>query len=91
MRQPHYIFTPEYQCNAFDLTVRFDLDHPPSWVREVRGETVRTFDTPRPRTENLVPDGAGEVHVRFENPTKYLGYGLQWEHPQPGSRWESHR
>jgi len=82
MKRSHYIFTPEYQCNAFDLTVRFDLDHPPAWVREVRGETVRTFDSVRPGAENLIPDGAGEVHVRFEHPTMYLGYGLQWSPPK---------
>jgi hypothetical protein len=78
MKRPHYIFTPEFQCNAFDLTVRFDLENLPTWVREVRGETVRTFDPPRPGPENLKPDGAGEVHVRFEHPAMYLGYGLQW-------------
>ena len=83
LKRQHYIFTPEYQCNAFDLTVRFDLAHPPAWVREVKGETVRTFDTPRPGKENLIPDGAGEVHVRFEHPTMYLGYGLQWHIAEP--------
>ncbi len=82
----HYIFTPEYQCNAFDLTVRFDLSHPPLWIRPVAGETVRTFDdTSRGSeqagengSEQVKPDGAGEVHLRFENPVMYLGYGLQW-------------
>jgi hypothetical protein len=78
LKRPHYIFTPEYPCNAFDLTVRFDLEHPPAWVREVRGETVRTFDVSRPGPENLKLDGAGEAHVRFEHPAMYLGYGLQW-------------
>ncbi len=81
LKRQHYIFTPEYQCNAFDLTVRFDLDSPPAWVREVRGETVRTFDPPKPGKENLEPDGAGEVHVRFDHPVMYLGYGLQWDLP----------
>jgi hypothetical protein len=75
----HYVYTPEYQCNAFDLTVRFDLARPPAWVREVRGEPVRMFDVARPGSENLSPDGAGEVHVRFEEPALYLGYGLQWQ------------
>jgi hypothetical protein len=85
MKRPHYIFTPEYQCNAFDLTVRFDLDNPPAWVREVRGETVRTFDTVKPGAENIELDGAGEAHVRFEHPTMYLGYGLQWDPGEAGS------
>jgi hypothetical protein len=76
--RPHYIFTPEYQCNAFDLTVRFDLTRPPSWVRVVSGETVRTFDHGQPG-QVVSLNGAGEAHVRFGHPVMYLGYGLQWQ------------
>lgn len=74
----HYIFTPEYQCNVFDLTVRFDLTRPPAWIRVVLGETVRMFDPAHPG-EPVSLNGAGEAHVRFENPVLYLGYGLQWQ------------
>lgn len=76
--RPHYIFTPEVQCNVFDLTVKFDLARLPTWLRAVRGETVRTFDRGGPDGELLRLDEAGEAHVRFPNPQKYLGYGLQW-------------
>jgi hypothetical protein len=76
--RPHYIFTPEYQCDLFDLTVRFDITHPPTWVRLVRGETVRMFEGGRPEGELVSLDGAGEAHARFRNPEMYLGYGLQW-------------
>jgi hypothetical protein len=77
--RPHYILTPEYQCNNFDLTVRFDPARLPSWVRRVDGETVRMFEHPH-RTENLIPlDAAGEVHQEFRDLTMYLGYGMQWE------------
>ncbi len=78
--RPHYIFTPEYRCNAFDLTVRFDVDRPPGWVRKVTRETVRTFDIPRLNGDQMQLNGAGEVHVRFDNPVLYLGYGLQWQY-----------
>jgi hypothetical protein len=74
----HYIFTPEYQCNAFDLTVRFDLARPPTWIRVVSGETVRMFDPGHPG-DSVSLNGAGEAHVRFGNPVMYLGYGLQWQ------------
>ncbi len=74
----HYIFTPEYQCNAFDLTVRFDLARPPAWIRVVSGETVRMFDPGHPG-DPVSLNGAGEAHVRFSNPVMYLGYGLQWQ------------
>jgi hypothetical protein len=75
--RPHYIFTPEYRCDSFDLRVRFDLQHPPKWVRRVEGETVRVFDDAQPAGD-LVPDDAGELHLEFRKPTMYLGYGVQW-------------
>ena len=79
MARPHYILTPECQCNNFDLTVRFDPDRLPAWVRRVDGETVRMFEHPHP-TEFLVhPDAVGEVHQDFHDLTMYLGYGMQWE------------
>lgn len=76
--RPHYIFTPECQCNTFDLRIRFDARHPPRWIRRVDGETVRMFDDARPDGNLVVPDDTGEVHVQFRNPKMYLGYGLQW-------------
>jgi hypothetical protein len=76
---PRYIFTPECQCNIFDLRVRFDLDRIPGWIRRVEGETVRMFEATMPHDDSLIPDAAGEVHLRFYNPTMYLGYGIQWQ------------
>ena len=87
--RPHYIFTPEYQCNAFDLTVRFDPANLPAWIRVVSGETVRIFEHRR-QGELITPNRAGEAHVRFVKPAMYLGYGLQWEHRGSGTRWETH-
>jgi hypothetical protein len=78
--RPHYIFTPECQCNSFDLRVRFDPRRPPAWIRLVDGETVRTFEGARSGAEHMFLDAAGEVRVRFSNLAMYLGYGLQW-HP----------
>jgi hypothetical protein len=77
--RPHYIFTPECQCNLFDLRVRFDADRPPRRIRRVEGETVRMFEGWGPSEESLKPDGAGEVQASFRNPTMYLGYGIQWQ------------
>lgn len=77
--RPHYIFTPECRCDIFDLRVRFAPERLPLWIRKVTAETVRTFDDPEPtQVEQLTVDRAGEVRVRFRNPTLYLGYGLQW-------------
>jgi hypothetical protein len=77
--RPHYIFTPELECHAFDLRVRFDPQRLPAWVRLVDGETVRMFDPPRPGTEQVAIDSSGEAHASFTRPALYLGYGLQWQ------------
>jgi hypothetical protein len=80
LRYPHYLLTPECQCNKFDLRIRFDLKQLPDWVRRVDRETVRMFEDVQPTGDLLVPDAAGEVHEEFRDLAMYLGYGIQW-HP----------
>lgn len=75
---PHCIFTPECQCDFYDLRVRFHRDQLPGWIRRVEAETVRMFQDAKPDGDLLVPDAAGEVHAAFSNPALYLGYGIQW-------------
>jgi hypothetical protein len=75
--RPHVIFCPECPCDIYDLRVRFGADDLPAWIRRVDGETVRMLDTAEPATD-LALDEAGEIHLRFHNPTMYLCYGLQW-------------
>ncbi len=77
--RPHYIFTPECQCNSFDLRVRFGPERAPAWIRRVEAETVRMFDDVQPGSEKLVLNAAGEAHVQFRRLITYLGYGLQWQ------------
>jgi hypothetical protein len=79
LKFPHYILTPECQCNTFDLRVRFEPGRLPVWVRRVDGETVRTFDEAQPADGLIAPDETGEVHQEFHNLTMYLGYGIQWQ------------
>ena len=76
--KPRYIFSPECQCNVFDLRVRFGPGARPAWIRRVDGETVRMVDTAEPADDLADLDEAGEIHVRFHNPTLYLCYGIQW-------------
>jgi hypothetical protein len=77
--RPHYILTPECQCNHFVLRVRFDTERLPVWARRVDGETVRMFEAAQPAGRMAVPDATGEVEEEFRNLTMYLGYGLQWQ------------
>jgi len=76
--RPYYIFSPECQCDEFDLRVRFDLSRRPAWIRRVDGETVRTFDAAEPAGDVTALDDAGEIHLGFPAPTMYLCYGAQW-------------
>ncbi len=76
--KPRYIFSPECPCDVFDLRVRFGPDERPTWIRQVDGETVRMLDAAEPANDLTVLDEAGEIHLRFDNPTMYLCYGLQW-------------
>lgn len=76
--QPHYVATPECHYNLFDLRVRFDPKRLPTWVRRIDGETVRMFADAQSGTDLVTLNSLGEAHVSFQNPTMYLGYGLQW-------------
>lgn len=76
--RPHYIVTPECQLDCLELRVRFDQDNLPRWVRRVQGETVRMFEAGVPDRDLVEPDEAGEVLLRFEKLSRYLGYGAQW-------------
>jgi hypothetical protein len=77
--RPHYLFVPEYPCEAFDLTVRFDPARPPAWVRRVEGEQVRVFDATVPPARSLPLSDSGEVRATFTQLRLNLGYGLQWQ------------
>lgn len=77
--RPHCVLTPECQCNRYVLRVRFDHANPPRWIRRIDGETVRTFDNAEPAGERVQLDGAGELEVRFDRPSLYLGYGVRWQ------------
>jgi hypothetical protein len=77
--RPHYVFVPEYPCDAFDLTVRFDPARPPAWVRKINGEQVRVFDATVPPARPLQLSDSGEVRATFTRLRLNLGYGLQWQ------------
>lgn len=76
--RPHYVFTPEMRCFAFNLRVRFDPRRMPWAVREVRAEPVRVFDAAQPGSNPIEPDGAGEIAVSFRDLRLNLGHGAQW-------------
>ena len=74
----YYVFTPHRKCLEFELSVRFDTQRLPAWVRRVEHEDVRAYEVIAPR-EPLVPvDATGEVRARFTVLHPQYGYGLQW-------------
>ncbi len=74
----------------FDLRVRFGPDDRPAWIRRVDGETVRMLDTVQQGEDLAALDEAGEIRLRFHNPTMYLCYGLQWSDQKSPTSFESH-
>ncbi|MFJ9780227.1 hypothetical protein ACIRSS_11625 [Amycolatopsis sp. NPDC101161] len=76
MRQPHYICVPRHPCDLFDLHVRFGDKVP---ARIILLEKAFQNDTRSPRGEELKPDAAGEVHVRFRHLAPGFAYGIRWQ------------
>lgn len=76
--RPTYVFWPERRCERFDLTVRFDSEHPPKRVWRVRDVFHRDADEIEPGSDLLTPDAIGEVAVSFVEPRIGRGYGIQW-------------
>jgi hypothetical protein len=75
---PHYAVVPFRTCQAFELIVRFALDGLPRSAWLLDGVFPRLIDSRRPNDRPLTPDPVGEIHLRFENPRRGLGYGLAW-------------
>jgi len=77
----HYVYTPPYRCDRFDLRIRFGHQDFPTRVWRVTEAFMRTVDDGQPTDDLLVPDDAGEVSLRFHDLQPGFGYGVQWTPP----------
>jgi hypothetical protein len=75
---PHYVFNTPHRCDRFDLRVRFDAERVPAQVWAVAEAYPRDFDTDGPEDQPYEPDALGELHLRFEQLQRGLGYGARW-------------
>ncbi|HEX5405680.1 MAG TPA: hypothetical protein VFX16_25675, partial [Pseudonocardiaceae bacterium] len=78
--RPHHVCVPRYRCDRFDLRVRFGRDQPPRAVWRLTGAFQNDIDDPAEVGEIVAVDGAGEVHVRFDDLKPGFAYGARWEH-----------
>jgi hypothetical protein len=77
--QPHYVCVPKQRCDNFQLHVRFDHDRMPAAVWRLSDAFQRDVDDPTPSGERLALDEAGELHLRFQDLTPGLAYGIRWD------------
>lgn len=78
--RPFYCCTPEFPCERFSLTVRFDRVRAPVRVWRIDGELSKDAEDPLPERKALALDG-GEVRADFEHLQPARSYGIGW---QPG-------
>jgi hypothetical protein len=68
---------PEYRCDLFELSIRFDVDRLPAQVSRLTNETGTDIDNPA-AGKALPLDAAGEVHTVFRQLTPGRTYGVTW-------------
>jgi hypothetical protein len=74
LREPRYVCVPRHPCDRFDLHVRFGKRVPERIVRLDRADP----GGPSRGSVVLLPDEAGEVHVRFRHLAPGFAYGIGW-------------
>jgi hypothetical protein len=79
---PYYCCTPEFPCERFDLSVRFDRREPPHRIWRIDGDLSKDAGDPVPARKPLFLDNAGEVHTVFHDLRPARSYGMGWQ-PAP--------
>jgi Helix-turn-helix domain len=75
----HYVHVPHRRSDYFELRVRFHLDRLPRAVWMLPGVPTAVIYQRSPFRQTLVPNLAGEVHVKFRQLQVGLGYGVCWQ------------
>lgn len=78
---PHYVCTPNYECDLFELSIRFRTDSPPVRVWRVPGVLPLELDDAKVNRTLITPNTFGEVHETFTGLEPHLSYGVGWEPP----------
>jgi hypothetical protein len=77
--QPHYVCVPRERCALFDLRVRFDRGRPPLKVWQLAKTFQSDIDDPGGEGDMVSLDGAGELHLRFDELHPGFAYGARWD------------
>jgi hypothetical protein len=78
---PHYVCTPDYECESFELSIRFRTDSPPVRVWRLPGVLPLELDDAKASRTPITPNAFGEVHETFTDLEPHLSYGVGWEPP----------
>jgi hypothetical protein len=75
---PHYVCTPTYPCDRFELRIRFGPDRTPARIWRLNGSFPLELADTWPDREQLSADRAGEVSAVFTRLLPNLSYGIGW-------------
>ncbi|MEU5692881.1 hypothetical protein [Actinosynnema sp. NPDC020468] len=78
---PLYACTPDYECDSFELSVRFRADHLPVRVWRLPGISPLELDDERSGRVAITPDRFGDVRETFTDLEPHLSYGIGWQLP----------
>jgi len=78
---PLYACTPDYECDSFELSIRFRTDSLPARVWRLPGVSPLELDDERANRTSITPNAFGEVHETFTDLEPHLSYGIGWEPP----------
>lgn len=78
---PLYACTPDYECDSFELSIRFRTDSPPVRVWRLPGILPLELDDARANRTPITPNAFGEVREEFTDLEPHLSYGVGWEPP----------
>ncbi|RLK61752.1 hypothetical protein [Actinokineospora cianjurensis] len=75
---PFYCCTPEFDCERFDLNVRFESHRLPTRVWRIDGEFSKEAADPTPNRPSSRVDDTGEARAEFADLRPARSYGIGW-------------
>jgi hypothetical protein len=79
---PHFVCTPQYPCQRFELVVRFGPGRAPQQIWLLDNEFPLELLDPWPERAAVKANTAGEVRAEFTHLELHRSYGLGWKPQQ---------
>jgi hypothetical protein len=75
---PRYTHQPLHRCDEFDLRIRFGSRNLPAHVWNIVGLPRGMADDFADPDALVLPDAAGDIHLRYQHLRTGLAYGARW-------------